>query len=81
MGLKVDIVPETLYFYRFTAGSMQRTTNFEESRRRALRPYLKALPEGARAVRTMSLLFLVSRCALCWLRSSCRRAATCTRTC
>ena len=51
----VPIVPicsiflQVLYLYRFTEGSMQRSTDFEASRRRSLRPYLKALPAAAHA--------------------------------
>lgn len=43
-GFQVDIVPESVYFYRFTPGSMQRSTNYFVNRRRSLRPYLNSLP-------------------------------------
>ena len=45
-GFKVDIVPDALYFYRFTKGSMQKTTNYFTNRRRSLRPYLDSLPSN-----------------------------------
>lgn len=45
-GFKVDVVPEAVYNYRFTANSMQKTTNFYENRRRSIRPYLNSLPEA-----------------------------------
>jgi len=44
-GFKVDIVPESLYHYRFTKGSMQKSTDFFRNRRRSLRPYLNSLPQ------------------------------------
>ncbi|GHP10585.1 hypothetical protein PPROV_000931600 [Pycnococcus provasolii] len=45
-NFKVDIVPDALYFYRFTKGSMQKTTNYFTNRRRSLRPYLDSLPSN-----------------------------------
>ena len=44
-GYKVDVVPDAVYHYRFTDGSMQKTTDFYKNRRRSLRPYLNSLPE------------------------------------
>jgi len=49
-GFKVDIVPEAVYCYRFTQGSMQKSTDFFKNRRRSLRPYLDSLPESLHSV-------------------------------
>jgi len=49
-GFKVDIVPEAVYCYRFTQGSMQKTTDFFKNRRRSLRPYLDSLPDSLHSV-------------------------------
>lgn len=43
-GFRVDIIPESVYYYRFTKGSMQRSTDYLRNRRRSLRPYLHSLP-------------------------------------
>ena len=43
-GFRVDIIPESVYYYRFTKGSMQRSTDYLRNRRRSLRPYLNSLP-------------------------------------
>lgn len=48
-GFRVDIVPESIYYYRFSRGSMQRTTDYLINRKRSLRPYLKTLPKSAHA--------------------------------
>ena len=40
-GFAVDTVPAALYLYRFTPGSMQRSTGWRESRTRALRAYFQ----------------------------------------
>ena len=44
-GFQVDIVPESIYYYRFSQGSMQRTTDYLINRKRSLRPYLRTLPK------------------------------------
>ncbi|KAK3260739.1 hypothetical protein CYMTET_30320 [Cymbomonas tetramitiformis] len=49
-GFKVDIVPEAVYCYRFTKGSMQKSTNYYVNRKRSLRPYLESLPESLHSV-------------------------------
>ena len=49
-NFKVDILPDALYFYRFTKGSMQKTTNYFTNRRRSLRPYLNSLPASLHQV-------------------------------
>ena len=38
-GYDLQTVPRAMYFYRFTSGSMQKTTSYRASRRRALRAY------------------------------------------
>ena len=43
-GFQVDVLPESVYHYRFTPGSMQKTTDYFRNRRRSLRPYLNSLP-------------------------------------
>jgi len=43
-GFTVDVVPAALYHYRFTPGSMQKSTDYFRNRRRSLRPYLRSLP-------------------------------------
>jgi glycosyltransferase involved in cell wall biosynthesis len=45
-GFQVDIVPESVYYYRFSQGSMQRTTDYLINRKRSLRPYLRTLPKA-----------------------------------
>ncbi|KAK9806917.1 hypothetical protein WJX72_007378 [[Myrmecia] bisecta] len=47
-GYLVEVVPLPLYHYRFTAESMQKSTSFSASRRRALRPYKELLVEYGR---------------------------------
>uniref|UniRef100_A0A061RV84 Succinoglycan biosynthesis protein ExoO n=1 Tax=Tetraselmis sp. GSL018 TaxID=582737 RepID=A0A061RV84_9CHLO len=42
-GYNLMVVPEALYWYRFTGGSMQKTTSYSRSRQRALRGYIDAL--------------------------------------
>ena len=42
-GYSLQVVPESLYHYRFTAGSMQKSTSYSRSRRRALRAYQERL--------------------------------------
>ena len=43
-GYELQVVPYALYHYRFTGGaSMQKSTSYSRSRRRALRPYVDAL--------------------------------------
>lgn len=44
-GYRVDVLPESVYHYRFTPGSMQKTTDYFRNRRRSLRPYLNNLPQ------------------------------------
>ena len=40
-GYELQVVPYALYHYRFTGGaSMQKSTSYSRSRRRALRPYV-----------------------------------------
>ena len=39
-GHTMILVPESMYWYRFTDGSMQKTTLFSTSRRRSLRPFV-----------------------------------------
>ena len=39
-GFDLQTVPRAMYFYRFTSGSMQKTTSYRQSRKRALRAYL-----------------------------------------
>jgi hypothetical protein len=46
----VDIVPEAVYCYRFTQGSMQKVTDFYQNRQRSLRPYLQSLPASLHPV-------------------------------
>ena len=48
-GFSVETVPFSLYHYRFTAGSMQKSTSYSKSRRRALRQYLGQSREFRRA--------------------------------
>jgi len=48
-GFSVETVPFSLYHYRFTAGSMQKSTSYSKSRRRALREYLGRSREFRRA--------------------------------
>ena len=48
-GFSVETVPFSLYHYRFTAGSMQKSTSHSKSRRRALREYLGRSREFRRA--------------------------------
>ncbi|QDZ18526.1 putative glycosyltransferase [Chloropicon primus] len=38
-GFNLQTVPRAMYFYRFTSGSMQKTTSYRQSRKRALRAY------------------------------------------
>lgn len=38
-GWNLQTVPKAMYFYRFTSGSMQKTTSYRQSRKRALRAY------------------------------------------
>lgn len=45
-GYELQVVPESLYHYRFTQGSMQKSTPYSASRRRALRAYLDHLDES-----------------------------------
>ena len=40
-GFDLQTVPRAMYFYRFTSGSMQKTTSYRQSRKRALRAYLE----------------------------------------
>ena len=42
-GWGMMVVPEALYHYRFTQGSMQKSTSYSASRQRALRIYLQRL--------------------------------------
>jgi len=42
-GWSMQVVPAALYRYRFTAGSMQKSTSYSASRQRALRAYLQRL--------------------------------------
>lgn len=42
-GFTLEVVPEALYHYRFTAGSMQKSTPYSRSRKRALRAYTERL--------------------------------------
>jgi len=42
-GYTMQVLPEALYHYRFTVGSMQKTTSYSASRQRALRAYLQKL--------------------------------------
>lgn len=42
-GFTLEVVPEALYHYRFTAGSMQKSTSYSRSRKRALRAYTERL--------------------------------------
>lgn len=44
-GYNLMVVVHSLYWYRFTGGSMQKTTSYSRSRQRALRAYLEALAE------------------------------------
>lgn len=44
-GYALEVVPQPLYHYRFTAGSMQKSTSYSASRQRALRAYLEELDE------------------------------------
>ncbi|KAK3272072.1 hypothetical protein CYMTET_19608 [Cymbomonas tetramitiformis] len=44
-GYALEVVPQPLYHYRFTAGSMQKSTSYSASRQRALRAYLEQLDE------------------------------------
>jgi len=44
-GYNLMVVAHSLYWYRFTGGSMQKTTSYSRSRQRALRAYLEALAE------------------------------------
>lgn len=44
-GYSIETIPLALYHYRFTTGSMQKSTGFRDSRLRALRPYLARLEE------------------------------------
>uniref|UniRef100_A0A061RCB2 Glycosyl transferase family 1 n=1 Tax=Tetraselmis sp. GSL018 TaxID=582737 RepID=A0A061RCB2_9CHLO len=44
-GFQVDVLPESVYQYRFTRDSMQKTTDYFRNRRRSLRPYLNSLPK------------------------------------
>mmetsp|Transcript_10981 Transcript_10981/g.17954 ORF Transcript_10981/g.17954 Transcript_10981/m.17954 type:complete len:828 (+) Transcript_10981:247-2730(+) len=46
MGKQVQVIPEPLYWYRFTPGSMQRTTQMRQNRDRSLRPYLDSVPSS-----------------------------------
>ena len=39
-GYHLETVPKAMYFYRFTPGSMQKSTSYRKSRKRALRAYL-----------------------------------------
>jgi hypothetical protein len=50
VGAQVDIVPEAVYCYRFTQGSMQKVTDFYQNRQRSLRPYLQSLPASLHPV-------------------------------
>ena len=47
-GYLLEVVPLPMYHYRFTAESMQKSTSFSASRRRALRPYIQLLQEHGR---------------------------------
>mmetsp|Transcript_14540 Transcript_14540/g.24051 ORF Transcript_14540/g.24051 Transcript_14540/m.24051 type:complete len:818 (+) Transcript_14540:372-2825(+) len=45
-GKHMQVVPEALYWYRFTPGSMQRSTQPRQNRDRSLRPYLDKMPNS-----------------------------------
>jgi predicted glycosyltransferase involved in capsule biosynthesis len=44
-GYVMQVVPQGLYHYRFTAGSMQKSTSYSASRQRALRAYLERVDQ------------------------------------
>mmetsp|Transcript_31074 Transcript_31074/g.50264 ORF Transcript_31074/g.50264 Transcript_31074/m.50264 type:complete len:935 (-) Transcript_31074:991-3795(-) len=46
MGMQVQVVPEALYWYRFTPASMQRSTHPRHNRERSLRPYMSNMPKS-----------------------------------
>lgn len=48
-GLKLEMIPEALLFYRQNSGShLMHTTNRYENRLRGLRPYIDAVPKALR---------------------------------
>jgi len=47
-GFTLEVVPLGLYHYRFTGGSMQKSTSYSRSRRRALRAYQERLQQAPR---------------------------------
>lgn len=49
-GLKFETVPEALFYYRKSAGSMLRSTQHQLNHLRSLRPYLLAVPPWLRPV-------------------------------
>ena len=40
-GYNLMVMAQSLYWYRFTGGSMQKTTSYSRSRQRALRAYIE----------------------------------------
>jgi len=57
-GFNLQVVPESLFFYRMHRNSMSKNTSFLENRKRSLRPYLEQTdPATAEILKTISTIY------------------------